>query len=55
MAGLIELATALDKAERVPEWGARLQALTLTLEQRAQVEQYVADPTLLTPWWTDST
>lgn len=50
LAGLIELATALDKADRVPEWGARLQALSLTPEQRTQ---YVADPTLLEPWWPD--
>ncbi|MCG5437731.1 glyoxalase [Micromonospora foliorum] len=53
LAGLIELATALDKDDRVPEWGARLQALPLTPKQRTQVEQYVADPTLLEPWWPD--
>ncbi|WP_410817212.1 glyoxalase [Micromonospora sp. 050-3] len=53
LAGLIELATSLDKADRVPEWGARLQALPLTSEQRTQVAQYVADPTILEPWWPD--
>ncbi|MFE9188139.1 hypothetical protein ACFYL6_00870 [Micromonospora sp. NPDC007208] len=41
----------MDKADRVPEWGARLRALSLTPEQRTQVEQYVADPTILEPWW----
>ncbi|MGI5520359.1 glyoxalase [Micromonospora sp. CA-259024] len=51
LAGLIELSVALDKAERVPEWGARLQALTLTEPERTRVEQYVADPTILEPWW----
>ncbi|MFG1914735.1 glyoxalase [Micromonospora sp. NPDC048898] len=50
LAGLIELSVALDKADRVPEWGARLRALSLTPAQRTQVEQYVADPALLTPW-----
>ena len=53
LAGLIELATALDKADRVPERGARLQALSLTPEQRTQVAQYVADPAVLEPWWPD--
>ncbi|MET7863657.1 glyoxalase [Micromonospora taraxaci] len=55
LAGLIELATALEKADQVPEWGARLQALSLTEPERTQVEQYVADPTLLVPWWPDAT
>ncbi|WP_433308563.1 glyoxalase [Micromonospora sp. CA-269861] len=55
LAGLVELATALDKADRVPEWGARLQALALTPEQRTRVEQYVADPAILEPWWPDAT
>ncbi|MBM0277315.1 VOC family protein [Micromonospora tarensis] len=55
LAGLIELATALEKAERVPEWGARLRALTLTEAERRQVEQYVADPSLLASWLTDAT
>ncbi|WP_433124619.1 glyoxalase [Micromonospora sp. CA-240977] len=50
LAALIELSIALDKADRVPEWGARLQALSLTPEQRTRVEQYVADPALLTQW-----
>ncbi|MEU8257118.1 glyoxalase [Micromonospora inaquosa] len=53
LAGLIELATALDKGDRVPEWGIRLQALSLTPQQRTQVEQYVADPAILEPWWPD--
>ncbi|MBB5475841.1 glyoxalase [Micromonospora parathelypteridis] len=55
LAGLIELAVALEKAERVPEWGALLQALSLTAQERAQVEQYVADPTVLKPWLPDAT
>ncbi|MGA4727752.1 glyoxalase [Micromonospora taraxaci] len=50
LAGLIELATALAKTDQVPEWGARLQALSLTEPERTQVEGYVADPALLTPW-----
>ena len=37
----------------MPEWGARLQALPLTVEQRTQVAQYVADPAVLEPWWPD--
>ncbi|MGW0216837.1 glyoxalase [Micromonospora chokoriensis] len=53
LAALVELATALDKAGQVPEWGARLQSLSLTPEQRTQVEQYVADPTVLEPWWPE--
>ncbi|TQJ23205.1 hypothetical protein FBZ33_3470 [Micromonospora sp. A202] len=51
LAALIELSVALGKAERVPEWGARLQALTLTEPERTQVEQFVADPAVLEPWW----
>ncbi|MET8044912.1 glyoxalase [Micromonospora sp. NPDC005215] len=50
LAALIELSIALNKTDRVPEWGARLRALSLPPEQRTQVAQYVADPTLLTPW-----
>ncbi|WFE99804.1 glyoxalase [Micromonospora sp. WMMD964] len=53
LAALIELATALEKADQVPEWGARLRSLSLSLEQRTQVEGYVADPTVLEPWWPD--
>ncbi|MEV4122977.1 glyoxalase [Micromonospora sp. NPDC049645] len=51
LAGLIELATALEKTDQVPEWGARLRALTLTEPERVQVRGYVADPALLEPWW----
>ncbi|MDG9674608.1 glyoxalase [Micromonospora sp. DH14] len=51
LAALIELATVLDKDDRVPEWGERLRALPLPAEQRTQVEQFVADPTVLEPWW----
>ncbi|MEV0128706.1 glyoxalase [Dactylosporangium sp. NPDC050688] len=50
LAQLIELATVLDEPERVPAWGERLQRLTLTAEERQQVEAAVTDPALLTPW-----
>ncbi|SCL64142.1 Glyoxalase-like domain-containing protein [Micromonospora citrea] len=51
LAALIELSTALGEPERVAEWGARLRELTLTAEERRQVESAVADPTALRPWW----
>ncbi|MFC0504665.1 glyoxalase [Micromonospora costi] len=50
LAGLIELSVALDDQERVPEWGARLQALRLTAPERERVVAAVADPALLRPW-----
>jgi len=50
LAALIELSTALEKPERVPEWGARLRQLTLTTAERDEVESAVADPTLLEQW-----
>lgn len=50
LAALIELSTALDEPEQVAEWGARLGALTLTADERGQVEAAVADPALLAPW-----
>jgi len=50
LALLIELSTALEESERVPEWGARLRQLSLTLQERRQVESAVADPTLLKRW-----
>ena len=50
LAVLIELSTALEESERVPEWGARLRRLSLTMEERRQVASAVADPTLLKPW-----
>ena len=50
LAVLIELSTALAESERVPEWGARLQQLSLTVAERNRVESAVADPTLLEPW-----
>jgi hypothetical protein len=50
LAVLIELSTALEESERVPEWGARLRQLSLTMEERRQVESAVADPTLLDRW-----
>ncbi|MEU8179178.1 glyoxalase [Micromonospora sp. NPDC049047] len=53
LAALIELSIALDKTDRVPEWGAQLQALPLPPEQRTRVAGYVADPALLEPWWPD--
>ncbi|WP_239090409.1 glyoxalase [Asanoa iriomotensis] len=48
LAVLIELSTALD--EPVPVWGDRLRQLTLTAEERRQVDAAVADPALLKPW-----
>jgi len=50
LAVLIELSMALEKPERVPEWGARLRQLDLTTAERAEAESAVADPTLLEPW-----
>ncbi|GAA4264055.1 VOC family protein [Dactylosporangium darangshiense] len=50
LAVLIELSTALEEPERVPEWGARLRQLSLTTQERRQVESAVADPTLLERW-----
>ncbi|MEU1360124.1 glyoxalase [Micromonospora zamorensis] len=55
LAALVELSVALGKSERVPEWGARLQALTLTEPERTRVEQFVADAAVLTPWLADPT
>ena len=50
LAALLELSSALDEPAHVPEWGARLSRLSLTADERRQVESAVADPTLLTPW-----
>ncbi len=50
LAALIELCTHLNDPDRVPEWGTRLQKLSLTPEERDQVTGYVADPGLLEPW-----
>jgi hypothetical protein len=50
LAVLIELSAALEESERIPEWGARLGQLSLTMEERRQVESAVSDPTLLKPW-----
>lgn len=50
LAALIELSTALEEPERVPEWGARLRQLGLTRQERHQVESAVADPALLARW-----
>jgi hypothetical protein len=50
LAMLIELSTALEEPERVPEWGARLRHISLTEEERRHVESAVADPALLAPW-----
>ncbi|MDG4810574.1 glyoxalase [Micromonospora sp. WMMD1120] len=55
LAGLIELAIALEKAEQISEWGARLRALTLTAAEREQAQAYVADPSVLAPWLPDAT
>ncbi|WP_433534036.1 glyoxalase [Micromonospora sp. CA-249363] len=52
LAALVELSVALGKTDRVPEWGARLRALTLTESERTQVAAYVADPDLLEPFWS---
>jgi len=50
LAVLIELSTELEESERVAEWGARLRQLSLTVDERRQVESAVADPTLLKRW-----
>jgi len=50
LAVLIELSTALEESERVPDWGARLRQLSLTMKERRHVESAVADPTLLERW-----
>ncbi|MER7005875.1 glyoxalase [Dactylosporangium sp. NPDC000555] len=55
LAVLIELSTVLEEPERVPEWGARLRQLALTMEERRQVESAVADPTLLERWMPATT
>jgi hypothetical protein len=47
LAQLIELSTALEEPDRVAEWGARLQRLDLTVDERGQVVSAVADPALL--------
>ncbi|MEV0216479.1 hypothetical protein [Micromonospora sp. ALFpr18c] len=53
LAALIELSVALGKTGQVPEWGARLRALTVTEPERTQVASFVADPALLGSWWRD--
>jgi hypothetical protein len=50
LAVLIELSTALEQPQRVAEWGARLRQVSLTAQERRQVESAVADPTLLERW-----
>ncbi|MFF5231306.1 glyoxalase [Dactylosporangium sp. NPDC000521] len=50
LASLIELSAALDDPGRVPEWGAQLQGLPLTTEERTTVRAAVADPLMLDPW-----
>ncbi|MEK8104935.1 hypothetical protein NKG94_06435 [Micromonospora sp. M12] len=55
LAALIELSVVLEKTERVPEWGARLRALSLTESERTRARSYVADPAVLTPWLSDAT
>jgi hypothetical protein len=55
LAVLIELSTALEEPKRVAVWGARLQQLVLTTDERRQVESAVADPTLLEPWMPATT
>ena len=50
LAVLIELSTTLEESERVPDWGARLRQLSLTMKERRHVESAVADPTLLERW-----
>jgi hypothetical protein len=50
LAVLVELSTLLEEPERVPEWGARLRQLSLSAQERRQVESAVTDPTLLEPW-----
>lgn len=46
LAALIELAAALEP-RRIPEWGARLQAIALRADEYERVRLSVADPSLL--------
>jgi hypothetical protein len=56
LALLIELSTALEEPERISEWGARLEQLSLTIQERRQVESAVADPAgKVCACWTDWT
>ena len=50
LAGLIELSVALEEPERVSDWGARLEQITLTDEEHRRVRMGVADPSLLDRW-----
>ena len=50
LAALVELSTALDESERVPEWGEQLRRIELTAAERDRVTAFVADPELIKPW-----
>lgn len=50
LAALVELSTALDESERVPEWGEQLRRIELTPAERDRVTAFVADPELIKPW-----
>ena len=50
LAALIELSTALDEPERVPQWGERLRRIELDAADRTRVTAFVADPELIEPW-----
>lgn len=50
LAGLIEVLPAIGEPDRVKEFGARLQQLTLTPDERERVRAAVADPVTLDPW-----
>ncbi|MDW5328296.1 hypothetical protein [Plantactinospora sp. KLBMP9567] len=50
LAALVELSTALDEPERVPEWGKQLRLIELNAAERDRVAAFVADPELIKPW-----
>jgi hypothetical protein len=50
LAAMIELCTASDDAQRVPQWGEQLRGITLSAAERDQVMAFVADPELIEPW-----
>jgi hypothetical protein len=53
LAALIELSIALEEPDRVPEWGSRLREISLSAQERQQVEGAVADPGVLSGWLPD--
>ncbi|SDT39897.1 glyoxalase [Actinoplanes derwentensis] len=52
LAALIELSVVMDEPERKPEGGARLREIELGAAERDQVTAFVADSSLITPWFS---